>query len=675
MTATQISTPAEKEPLPSPEDGDASGNAANIGSSAALISVFVIISRITGFMRTWAMAFALGSTMLASSYQVANNLPNMLYELVVGGMLVTAFLPVYISVKNKLGMRGGNEYASNLLSLTFIVLGIVAIACTIFAPALIYTQSFMNDQSTMDDAIFFFRFFAIQIVFYGISTIVSGLLNASRDYLWSSAAPIFNNIIVTATFVLYAVVAPADAELAKLIIAIGNPLGVFIQMAIQIPALRKNGIKLRFRVDLHDPALKETLSIGIPAIVVMFAGMVIVSVQNSAAYASLDNGPSIIAYARLWFTLPYAFLTVPITTAMFTEISDMHACGNMSGFKRGIVSGMNQIVFFMAPFMLYLIVFAVPLVTLYHIGAFTEDNINQIAIYLMALAVSLPFYGMNTYLQKIFSALRAMKQFAIMMVASALVQIGFIMVFATDAGGILNIGLPAVALSETVYYAILDVACFVYLRAKIGSFGIRAIPLSALRSLALGLLGALAGGGVMYLLRSTIAPLDGSIPHALICIIGGGLVALIVTFGIAIKLRLEEAAFVTSIVDKVLRRLGKAPAAPAPSTAHEENAALPQGGPSRNEPCESAPSETFAEKSDSEAPSRGKHSPAGVEAYRAANHTRLEQKLSRARHALPAQDTGHGTEQSSITAPRGRHAAPQARPNADDKTTRARHAR
>ena len=71
-------------------------------------------------MRTWAMAFALGSTMLASSYQVANNLPNMLYELVVGGMLVTAFLPVYVSVKDRLGVKGGNEYASNLLSLTFI---------------------------------------------------------------------------------------------------------------------------------------------------------------------------------------------------------------------------------------------------------------------------------------------------------------------------------------------------------------------------------------------------------------------------------------------------------------------------------------------------------------------------------------------------------------------------
>ena len=104
-----------------------------IGGSAALISVCVITSRITGFVRTWAMAWALGATFLASSYQVANNLPNMLYELAVGGMLVTAFLPVYVSVRKRLGKEAGNAYASNLLSITVVFLGIIAILCSVFS--------------------------------------------------------------------------------------------------------------------------------------------------------------------------------------------------------------------------------------------------------------------------------------------------------------------------------------------------------------------------------------------------------------------------------------------------------------------------------------------------------------------------------------------------------------
>lgn len=549
MNATHISTA---------EDESSSQNtAASIGSSAALISFFVIISRITGFMRTWAMAFALGSTMLASSYQIANNLPNMLYELVMGGMLVTAFLPVYLSVKNRLGERGGNEYAGNIMSIAFIALGLVALLCTLFAPALVFTQSFMSDQSNMDDAVFFFRFFAIQIVFYGLSSIVSGLLNASRDYLWSSAAPIFNNIIVTATFVLYAFVAPSNPDMAKLIIAVGNPLGVFIQMAIQLPALKRNGIKLRFHIDLRDPALKETLAIGIPAVLVMCAGLVVVSVQNAASYATADNGPSIIAYARLWFTLPYAFLTVPITTAMFTEISEMHAKGDIASFKRGIASGTNQILFFMAPFALYLVVFAEPLVTLYHIGAFTEENIAQIAVYLAALAVSLPFYGVNTYLQKAFSAMRLMGSYAAMMVAAIVLQIAFIAVFATPFGGPLNFGMPAIALSETVFYLVLDIACFAFLRRKIGPLGLKSIAASFLRSFALGALGAAAAAAVVFCLDATFLPLNGSIPHALGCIVCGGIVGVALTFGIAIKAGMEEASMLMSIVNKIASRLGR----------------------------------------------------------------------------------------------------------------------
>lgn len=661
MNATHISTSEDDSISPSEA---AAQTPASIGSSAALISFFVIISRITGFMRTWAMAFALGSTMLASSYQVANNLPNMLYELVMGGMLVTAFLPVYMSVKAKLGDRGGNEYASNIMSIAFIVLGAVALVCTIFAPALIFTQSFMNDQSTMDDAIFFFRFFAIQIVFYGLSSIVSGLLNASRDYLWSSAAPIFNNIIVTATFVLYAFVAPHDSELAKLIIAVGNPLGVFVQMAIQLPALKRNGIKLRLRVDLRDPALKETLAIGVPAILVMCAGLVVVSIQNAAAYGALDNGPSIIAYARLWFTLPYAFLTVPITTAMFTEISEMHANGNTRGFKRGIISGTNQIVFFMVPFALYLIVFAEPLVTLYHIGAFTEDNISQIALYLAALALSLPFYGINTYLQKVFSAMRIMGRYAVMMVACIAFQIGFIAIFATGIGGPLNIGMPAIALSETAYYLVLDIVCFVYLRETMGALGLKSTVISFLRSFLLGLLGASVGALVVTGLSATIAPLNGSIPNALICIFCGGLLALIVTFGLAIKLKLSEASMVSSLIEKVARRFKRKTAelpagddeaaldsASANADTHDNTQHLDASSAQNNDVVARRHGvEASAEDLDSEVVlPLGKHAARPRDAHDAS-------PLERGRHAAT-----RNSAQASDAAPlrqRGRHASP-----------------
>lgn len=550
-------TASGRSPATEPEKSEEPGKPeesmqASVGSSAALISVCVMISRITGFGRTLAMAFALGSTLLASSYTVANTLPNMLYELVVGGMLVTAFLPVYVSVKKKLGRDAGNAYASNLLTIVVVLLGAVSLFCIAFPSLVIYTQSFWSDQADMTQSVFFFQFFAIQIVFYGASSIVSGLLNANRDYLWSSIAPVANNVIVIATFLLYAVVAPQNPTLALYIIAIGNPLGVFVQMAIQLPALKRNGIRIRPRLNLRDPALRETLGIGLPAVFVMLCSFAVLSVQTAASYSFADNGPSILAYARLWFTLPYAFLAVPITTAMFTELADMQAEGNLEGMKRGIVGGTSQILFFMIPFALYLAVFSLPLVTLYNAGAFTMENVPSIATYLSVFAIALPFYAVNTYLQKIFSSLRKMGVFAGFNFVAGAVQITLM---ALAVLGLDDMPIESIAVAEVAFFLVADACLFVYLRTRLGAFGLRSVARACVSALLLGGLGAAAGGGVLFALETFVAPLSGSIPQAFAYVVTGGTLALVVTFGLATVLHIPEASFVKGVMGKVRRRL------------------------------------------------------------------------------------------------------------------------
>lgn len=532
------------------------GDAADVNSSAALISVCTIISRITGFLRTWAMAYALGATFLSSSYQIANNLPNMLYELVMGGMLTTAFLPVYVSVKKKLGKKAGCEYASNLLSLVVVALGILSVLCMVFPSQIIYSQSFYSDQSTMGTAALFFQFFAIQIVFYGASSIISGVLNANRDYIWGAIAPVFNNIVVIAGFILYAVVSPLNPDVAIYIIAIASPLGVFIQLIIQIPGLRRCGIKIRAHIDIHDPALRETASIGLPALFVTICGFITVSVANAASYGFADNGPSVIAYSRLWFTFPYSFLAIPVATAMFTELSAMEASRNQKGVIDGILEGSSKILFLMIPFMFYLIVFANPLVTLYRIGAFSADEISQIAAYLAVMAIALPFYGLNTYLQMVFSSIRKMKAFSVITFAGSAVQVIVIMV----STALFQAGLPVriewIAVGTIAAYLLGDLFSFIYLKRLYGK-GIHYLSVgkACLRALGLGFAGALVGGFVYWALETLIAPVNASMGIAFAYIVVAGICALAVTFVPAIKMQLPEAEFVTNIARKVARRL------------------------------------------------------------------------------------------------------------------------
>ncbi|EHF03024.1 murein biosynthesis integral membrane protein MurJ [Olsenella sp. oral taxon 809] len=539
--------PAEPAAGVEPQDREA-----QVGRSAALMSALVIVSRLTGFFRTWGQAYALGVTVTASCYSVANNLPNQLYEIVVGGMLVTAFLPVYLSVKKRLGREGANAYTSNLVTIVLILMGAICALGFVFASQVVWTQSF-SASSDFDSelAVYFFRFFVIEVVLYALSSILSGVLNAERDYFWSSAAPIFNNFVTTASFLVYAWLVGPDPQLALVLLALGNPLGVAVQVLMQVPSLSRHGIRIRLHLDLHDPAIKETLSIGVPSLVVMLCSFETVSVMTSSSLSATAAGASVSYYARLWYTLPYAILAVPITTAMFTELSDYVARGDMDAYRRGVSVGTSRILFFMVPFTLYLVAFARPLVVLLAAGKFSASDIDMTASYLRALSVSLAPYAVVMYLQKVCSSLRRMGLYASAHVVAAAIQT-VICLALTPA-----FGLNVVAWSSAVYMVAVLAVTFWNLRRTIGGLGIRGMLATALRSLALGLAGAAAGWGVMRGLSAAVPSLvAGGVRGALVLVVAGGIPSLVVTYGLAAALRLPEMSAVNAILGRLLRRRG-----------------------------------------------------------------------------------------------------------------------
>ena len=520
-----------------------------VGRSAALMSVLVIVSRLTGFLRTWGQAYAIGVTVMASCYSVANNLPNQLYELVAAGMLTTAFLPVYMSVRKRAGIEGASEYTSNLVSIVLVLMGAVTVLGFVFAAELVYTQSFTaTSEFDFDLTVYFFRFFVIEVVLYALSSIFSGVLNAERDYFWGQAAPIFNNFATTASFLAYAFLADKNPELALLILAIGNPLGVALQALLQLPPMLRHGIRLRFRIDLRDPLLKETLKIGVPSVAVMLMGFATTSVQSTASLSVTALGASVTYYARLWYTLPYAILTVPITTAMFTELSDSWARGDERSFREGISSGMGQILFFMVPFALYLIVFSMPLVSVLASGGFTAEALDMTASYLAVYAISLPLYAVCMYLQKVASSMRRMGLYAWSSAFGAVVQIWVQLAYTT------TFGLNFVAFSSLLFYAVIDGAMFVNLRRSLGPLGLRGLLVSVLRTLALGVAGAGVGALILWALSATVGPFAGDTLRSVLYCVLAGIPSLIVTYGGALLLKVPEAATIGRLAGRLLHR-------------------------------------------------------------------------------------------------------------------------
>ena len=516
-----------------------SSDYSTIGRSAGLMTVLTIVSRVTGFIRTWAMAAAIGMSLLSSSYQVANNLPNMLYELVMGGMLVTAFLPVYMGVRREQGRDASNEYVGNLLGILLLLLGGISVLGTVFAPGFIWTQSFLSgDGGSMNTAAFMFRFFAIQILFYGLGSVFSGVLNAHRDYFWSTFAPVLNNVIVIASFMGFAPVSAQFGERAGIIlIAAGTTFGVFVQMACQIPALGKHGVHPHIHIDFKDPTLRQTITLGIPTLLATVCMFVSTSITNAAALVvQPETGPSVIAYARLWYTLPYALIAASLSTALYTELSHDAQEKDYDSVRTGISRGVAQMLFFLIPFALYLIVFARPLNMIYCAGKFDESGVALVSEFLVYLALSLPLYGVVVLMQKSFSALLDMKPYGRYCLYSAIGQAGSVLLF----GVALGYGMPAIALSYVVDYVILVGCSLWWLRRRLHGLQVKSILHGGFFGLLLGGLGAAAGAGVLWALEHFVGALGGSILVTLGYVCVAGIVSLAVTFGLAVAFKMPE---------------------------------------------------------------------------------------------------------------------------------------
>ena len=515
--------------------------------STATMSLATLLSRITGFVRTWAYAFALGNTLLCSAYQVANNLPNMLYELVAGGILTTAFLPIYVTQLKNRGKDGAGAYAGNLMSIAFIALGAVALLATIFAPQVVFTQTFMSNQDDVELTVFFFRFFAIQVMFYGMGAIISGVLNAHKDFLWPALGPVFNNIVVIITMFGYVFFAADNPMFARVWLAVGTSLGVVVMFAVQIPALVKLKIPIRIHIDLRDPALKETIKLALPATVFVVVNLVVVSVRNAFSLGVADNGPATLSYAWLWYQFPYGVLAVALSTAMLTEMSAAAAVKDWPLFRRNVKSGLSGTLYLILPLSAIMFCLAEPLTALYHAGEFNADDVRLVADVLMAWCVSLPFYAAYMYLYRTFSAMKDLGMVTWLDASGRVCQAAMYALFTTGVIDAFDFGLLGIPIADCVFYAVMSAVFCIVLFKKIGSYHLGQVLFTGARALIASLVAAFA----VIILRYNFGDWS-SIPSALATVAVLGLLGLAIFYVLTRLMRVRE----TEMIDRVLRRLG-----------------------------------------------------------------------------------------------------------------------
>ncbi|NPD31466.1 murein biosynthesis integral membrane protein MurJ [Eggerthellaceae bacterium zg-1084] len=515
------------------------------------MTVATLGSRATGLIRTWVMAFALGNTFVTSAYQVANNMPNVIFELVAGGLLAAAFLPTYLSQIEEHGARAGNRFASNLLNLFIVVLGLLSVLAAVFAPQVIATQTFtVGDSAEVTElAVQFFRIFAVQVLFYGVSGVITGILNANRVYFITAIAPALNNIVVIAAFLAYIPLSQTDAQLAIAVLAIGTSIGVAVQAVIQIPALAKVGFRWSPRLSLADPALREAVRIAVPTLVYVVGSMVAFSCRNAFSLQAGDEGPSTLIYAWTWFQLPYGVLIVSFARPLFTEMSAAAARFDWVAFRRFTRQGIAITVVMAVPFMGLMAALAPSIISLFRAGAFSADDVTYVSSILALWALSLPLYSVTMLLYNVYASLRRFWRFALVCTALVAVQCGLYAVLCSPE----VLGLYGVPVADFVYYGTTCVMLTFMLENIIGSFGIGRIASSAARITVASALGTAAAWGL-----SLALPDATSIGMGMLRLVICGSLGLAISLALAFILRIPEMSFVKPLFAKVGRRLKRA---------------------------------------------------------------------------------------------------------------------
>jgi putative peptidoglycan lipid II flippase len=333
--------------------------------SSTLMASGTVVSRLTGILRDVAAAAALGFYLVADAFSLGNSLPTIIYILVVGGALNAVFVPQLVR-RMQDDPDGGQAYADRLLTIIGTALLALSVVAVIAAPLIVdlYTPD-DYPQAEFELAVAFARLCLPQILFYGIYTMLSQVLNARGRFGAPMFAPIANNIIAIATFLLFIAVAgtsaAADGDLTSsqvLILGIGTTLGVVLQALILIPILLRSGHVWRLRFDWRDAGLGRAgiLAFWTVALVLVNQATYVV-IARLATQANVDAtaagvtaaGLTTYQKAHLVFMLPHSVITVSIVTAMLPAMSRLAHSGDLSRVGREIGSTMRLVSAFIIP--------------------------------------------------------------------------------------------------------------------------------------------------------------------------------------------------------------------------------------------------------------------------------------------------------------------------------------
>ncbi|MEV0638105.1 murein biosynthesis integral membrane protein MurJ [Streptomyces sp. NPDC050619] len=561
--------PGAEAPAPAPAPAPVAkkgGRAGGLLKSSAVMAAGTMVSRLTGFIRSALIVSALGVGLLGDTFQVAYQLPTMIYILTVGGGLNSVFVPQLVR-SMKEDEDGGEAYANRLLTLVMVALGTLTVLAVLGAPFLIRLLSdpVASDPAANEVGITFVRYFLPSIFFMGVHVVMGQILNARGKFGAMMWTPVLNNIVIIVTLGMfmwvYGTAADSGMKVTNIppegqrLLGIGVLLGLVVQALAMIPYLRETGFRLRPRFDWKGHGLGKAVTLAKWTVLFVLANqagaIVVTQLSTAAGKNSPVDGTGFAAYAnaQLIWGLPQAIITVSLMAALLPRISRSAAEGDSGAIRDDISQGLRTTAVAIVPIAFGFVALGIPMCTLIFGSSGTSEATNM-GYMLMAFGLGLIPYSVQYVVLRAFYAYEDTRTpfYNTVIVAAVNASASALCYFLLPA----RWAVVGMAASYGLAYAIGVGVAWNRLRKRLGGDldGNRVLRTYARLCIA-SVPAALLSGAACYGIGHSIGQ---GVLGSFAALLGGGAVLLGIFYVAARRMRIEE---LNSLVGMVRGRLGR----------------------------------------------------------------------------------------------------------------------
>ncbi len=382
-----------------------------LARSNLVVASGTAVSRLTGLIRIVIFGIIVGQTSLADAFDSANNSPNAIYELLIGGVLSASLVALFAQFVERDDFEfNGVKSQDAIISVSAIVLIAVTALAILFAPAIFHIFS-LRPADGVDVKVFrsvgasLTRIFLVQIFFYGLSAVTSALLNARKLFFAAAWSPALANIVTIGIFCLLPLTNSGDNpsidsvqndQAAIWVLGLGTTLGIAVMAFVQGAAVLRHGMRFTFAPQFTHPAVKKLVQLSLWTLGYVAANQIaLVVIKNLASPGS--GGVDAYSKAFVLLQLPHGLLAVSIATTFVPDLARMFHRGDHQQFSQSMASGIRLTALLTIPASCALWVMSKPIIgLLFQHGNFSAAATENTARALSGLAIGLA--GFSIYL-------------------------------------------------------------------------------------------------------------------------------------------------------------------------------------------------------------------------------------------------------------------------------------